>query len=195
MIVPAVFATLGAGGVNKGGGFAFMALAGVFQAMPGGAFFGVLFYLLLWFAAMTSAMSLLEGQVAALSEQKNISRTKATIGLSAAMFVVGIFYTISQAAFNIKGVWFDFTNGVTFPALGDFMEFLTDRLLIPINALTACLLAAWIWGTKNGVAEVEQGGKFPFKLGGAWSVSVKLIAPIGIAIIIIFGIIMGKTIS
>ena len=195
MIIPAVFATLGPEGVGKGGGFAFVALAGVFQAMPGGVFFGVLFYLLLWFAAMTSAMSLLEGQVAALSEQKNVSRTKATIGLGAAMFLVGILYTISQAAFNMKGVWFDFTNGATFPVLGDFMEFLTDRLLIPINALTACLLAGWVWGAKNGVSEVEQNGKFPFKLGGAWAVSVKFIAPIAIAIIIIFGIIAGRTIS
>ncbi|MCL2067902.1 MAG: sodium-dependent transporter [Treponema sp.] len=195
MIIPAVFATLGAEGVGKGGGFAFVALAGVFQAMPGGVFFGVLFYLLLWFAAMTSAMSLLEGQVAALTEQKNMDRKKATIILAGTMFLVGIFYTISQAAFNIKGVWFDFTNGVTQPVMGDFMEFLTDRLLIPINALTACLLAGWIWGAKNGVAEIEQGGKFPFKLGGAWSASVKFIAPIAIAIIILAGIIMGKMIS
>ena len=195
MIIPAVFATLGPEGVGKGGGFAFVALAGVFQAMPGGVFFGFLFYLLLWFAAMTSAMSLLEGQVAAFTEQKNIDRKKATLILAGAMFVVGIFYTISQAAFNIKGVWFDLTNGASFPVMGDFMEFLTDRVLIPINALTACLLVAWIWGTKNGVAEVEQGGKFPFKLGGAWSASVKFIAPAGIIIIIIFGLLLGRAIS
>ena len=193
MIIPAVFAT----GVTpgKGGGFAFVSLATVFMNMPAGAFFGFLFYVLLWFAAITSAISLLEGQVAAWSEQKGWDRTKVAIGLSVAMFLVGILYTISQASVNLKGVWFDLTNGVTFPVLGDFMEFLTDRLLIPINALTACLLAAWVWGTKNGVDEVRQGGKFPFKLGEAWSVSVKFIAPIGIGIIIIFGLLLGRAIS
>jgi len=202
MIIPAVFATPGflatyeAGDAPiKGGGFAFMHLATVFKNMPGGVFFGVLFYLLLWFAAMTSAISLLEGQVAALTEQKNMDRKKATIILAATMFVVGIFYTISQAAFNIKGIWFDFVNGATFPAMGDFMEFLTDRLLIPINALTACLLVGWVWGTKHGVAEIEQNGKFPLKWGGAWSASVKFIAPIVIAIIILAGFIMGKMYS
>jgi NSS family neurotransmitter:Na+ symporter len=195
MIIPAVFATLGAEGVGKGGGFAFVALAGVFQAMPAGVLFAILFYLLLWFAAMTSAISLLEGQVAAVSEQNNWDRKKATIFLGLAMFVVGIFYTISQASVNLKGVWFDATNGLSFPALADFMEFLTDRLLIPINALTACLLAGWVWGAKNGIDEVRQGNKFPFSLGNAWSVSVKVVAPIAIIIIIIFGLIFGRAIS
>jgi NSS family neurotransmitter:Na+ symporter len=111
------------------------------------------------------------------------------------MFVVGIFYTLPQVDFlPLKGVWFD-ANGVSFPALGDFMEFLTDRLLIPINALTACLLAGWVWGSKNGIEEVRQGGKFPFKLGGAWNISVKVIAPIGIILIIIFGLFLGRALS
>ncbi|MCL1813703.1 MAG: sodium-dependent transporter [Treponema sp.] len=194
MIVPAVFATMGAEGVGKGGGFAFASLAAVFQAMPAGPLFGVLFYLLLWFAAMTSAISLLEGQVAAVSEQKNWDRTKTTIGMCAVMFVVGVFYTISQASVNLKGVWLD-ASGIAFPVLGDFMEFLTDRLLIPINALTACILAGWVWGSKNGIEEVRQGGKFPFKLASAWDVSVKVVAPIAIIIIIIFGLFLGRAIS
>ena len=194
MIIPAVFATMGPEGVGKGGGFAFASLAGVFQAMPGGQLFGILFYLLLFFAAMTSAISLLEGQVAAVTEQKKMDRTKVTLLMCGAMFIVGIFYTISQASVNLKGVWLD-AGGVAFPVLGDFMEFLTDRLLIPINALTACLLAGWIWGSKNGVAEIQQNGKFSFKLGGAWSLSVKVIAPIAIIIIIIFGLFLGKAIS
>ena len=189
MIIPAVFATGVAPGM--GGGFAFASLAGVFQNMPAGPFFGVLFYLLLFFAALTSAMSLLEGCVAALTERKNVSRKKATIGLAAGMFVVGIFYTISQASMDLKGIWFDI-NGVSFPVLGDFMEYLTDRLFIPINALTACLLAGWVWGAKNGVAEIRQDGKFPFKLGESWVFSVKFIAPAAIVIIIIFGLFLGR---
>jgi NSS family neurotransmitter:Na+ symporter len=194
LIIPAVFATMGAEGVGKGGGFAFASLATVFMNMPGGQFFGVLFYLLLFFAAITSAMSLLEGQVAAVSEQKGWDRTKTTIGMCAVMFVVGIFYTISQASVNLKGVWLDAT-GLAFPVLGDFMEFLTDRLLIPINALTACLLAGWVWKSKNGIEEVRQGGKFPFALAGAWDISVKIVAPIAIVIIIIFGLFLGRAIS
>jgi NSS family neurotransmitter:Na+ symporter len=193
MIIPAVFAA----GVTpgKGGGFAFISLATVFQNMPAGPLFGFLFYLLLWFAAITSAMSLLEGQVAAVSEQNKWNRKKVTVVLGCAMFLVGILYTISQASVNLKGVWADAVNGVTYPILGDFMEFLTDRLLLPINALTACLLAGWAWGSKHGIEEVRQNGKFPFTLGGAWSISVKIIAPIAIILIIIFGLIRGMALS
>jgi len=193
IIIPAVFAT----GVDpgKGGGFAFISLATVFQNMPLGVLFGVLFYLLLFFAAITSAMSLMEGTVAAITEQKNMDRIKVTIGLAIGMLAIGLFYTLSQVNMNLKGVWFDFANGVTFPILGDFMEFLTDRLLIPINALIACLLAGWVWGAKNGVDEVRQNGKFPFKLADAWSFAVKFVAPAAIVIIIVFGIVMGKTYS
>ncbi len=193
VIIPAVFATGGTPG--QGGGFAFISLATVFQNMPGGAFFGVLFYLLLFFAAITSAMSLLEASVAALSEQKKWDRKKTTFILAGVMFVIGIFYTISQASLPLKGIWFDFTNGISFPGLGDFMEFLTDRLLIPINALTDCLLLGWVWGAKNGVDEISQNGKFPFRLAGVWTVAVKFIAPAAIIIIIIASLIMGKTVS
>ena len=193
MIIPAVFAT----GVEpgKGGSFAFVALAAVFQKMPAGPLFGVLFYLLLGIAAITSAMSLLEGAAAAVAEQLKWGRKKAALLMALAMFVIGIFYTLSQLYMeNLKGIWLDI-NGIKFPSLGDFMENITDRLLIPINALTACILVGWIWGTKNGVAEVRQNGRFAFRLGGAWSVSVKFIAIAAIVIIIVFGLVFGKAIS
>ena len=134
IIVPAVFATLGAEGVGKGAGFAFSSLAGVFQQMPGGQIFGILFYLLLLFAALTSCISLLEGVVAFVTERFGWKRTATTVILGIIMFIIGCVYTCSQAAFDIKGVWFDFKNGFTTPIFGDFMEFLTDRLLIPISA-------------------------------------------------------------
>jgi NSS family neurotransmitter:Na+ symporter len=193
VIIPAVFATGGTPG--QGGGFAFISLATVFQNMPAGPFFGLLFYLLLFFAAITSAMSLLEGSVAALSEQKKWDRKKATFILAGIMFVIGVFYTIAQASVPLKGVWFDFANKISYPGLGDFMEFLTDRLLIPINALTACLLVGWVWGTKNAVNEIEQNGKFSFAPSGLWSVAVKFIAPAGIIVIILASLIMGRTVS
>ncbi|MDR2869978.1 MAG: sodium-dependent transporter [Deferribacteraceae bacterium] len=193
IIVPAVFAAGLTPG--KGGSFAFISLAAVFENIPGGAFFGVLFYLLLFFAAITSCISIMEGTVAAVTEQKNISRNKATIGIVTTSFLIGILYTVSQASMNIKGIWWDFTNGLTFPVFGDFMEYLTDRLLIPINALIGCILVAWVWGTKKAIEEVRQGGNFPFKLAGLWSFSAKFIAIIAIATILVMGLFMGRALS
>jgi NSS family neurotransmitter:Na+ symporter len=192
MIIPAVFATIGSEGVGKGGYFAFVALAGVFENMPLGVFFGFLFYLLLFFSAITSAVSLLETSVSALTEEKKVDRKKATIVLAAMMFLIGIVYTVSQVSVDIKGVWFDLSNGMFFPSFGDFMEIISDRLLIPLNALTVCLLAGWAWGAKNGVNEIRQNGRFQFKLAGAWTVLIKYIAIAAIIIILVFGLVFGR---
>ena len=68
-IIPAVFATGIAPGM--GSAFSFTTLAGVFMSIPGGIAFGVLFYFLLFFAAITSAISILESTVAFLTEEQN----------------------------------------------------------------------------------------------------------------------------
>ncbi|MCJ7835979.1 sodium-dependent transporter [Cuneatibacter sp. NSJ-177] len=193
MIIPAVFAT----GVEPGmgGGFAFVSLAGVFEKMPGGPIFGCMFYLLLFFAALTSAISIMEGTVAYVTEEKKMSRKKATAIIGVLTFIIGIFYTLSQLYASIKGIWFDFANGVTFPAFGDFLEFLTDRLLTPLGSLTFCIFVGWVWTTKKGIAEVERDGTYTFKLKKIWSVLVKFIAPLAILTILIGGMVFGLALS
>ncbi|MBE6014630.1 MAG: sodium-dependent transporter [Lachnospiraceae bacterium] len=194
IIVPAVFATLGGGEVGKGGGFAFVSLAGVFQQMPGGTIFGVIFYLLLLFAALTSCMSLIEGIVAFLTEHFSWGRKNATIGVCIALFLLGCLYTCSQVAFPIKGVWFDFANGLSFPAFGDCMEYLTDRALIPICALGCSIFVGWIWKQENALAEIEQEG-IRFRLAKVYTIIIKYVAPIAILTIIAMGLISGMTLS
>lgn len=192
IIVPAVFATLGSEGVGKGGGFAFASLAGVFKAMPAGAVFGVLFYLLLLFAALSSSISIEEGIVAFVTEEWGWERKKTIITISVVTFLIGILYTISQAAYNIKLPWIDFT-GVAMPIAGDWMEFLTDRLLLPVCALGECIYIGWIGGTKLAKDEVEVSSKWPwYKL---YEVCIKFICPIGIAVIIIYSFATGTTVS
>ena len=195
IIVPAVFATMGAEGIGKGGGFAFASLAGVFEAMPGGVFFGILFYMLLLFAALTSIISLVESLVAFLVEEFKWNRKVTTIVLCVVLYLVGCVYTMSQAAFDIKGIWWDFANGVTNPIMGDFMEFLTDRLLIPVVALGSCILCGWVWGAKNAVAEVRstEGAKFP--MAPVFTVLVKFVAPVAIIAILVYSFATGTTIS
>lgn len=195
IIIPAVFATLGAEGVGKGGGFAFASLAGVFEAMPAGAVFGVLFYLLLLFAALSSCISIIEGLVAFLTEEKGWDRKKTIIISCIVMFVIGCLYTCSQAAYNIKGVWFDCANGFTFPAFGDFMEYVTDRLLIPVCALGTSIFVGWVWKPKSAIAEIEQDGKFKFGFGKVYSFLIKYLVPVAIIAIIVVSFVQGTTLS
>ncbi len=194
IIIPAVFATVGSGEVGKGGGFAFVSLAGVFQEMPGGSLFGVFFYLLLLFAALTSCISLIESVVAFLTEQFGWARKQTTLILCLIMFLIGSLYTCSQAAIPLKGIWFDGVHGITFPPLCDFMEYLTDRLMIPLCALGSCIFAGWIWKPEHVITEVEQNGS-PFRLAKVYTVLIRFVAPAAILAILILSIVSGVTLS
>ena len=194
IIVPAVFATLGAQQIGKGGGFAFVSLAKVFEQMPGGTLFGMAFYLLLLFAALTSCMSLVEGIVAFLTEHFSWPRKGTTIAVCASMFLIGCLYTCSQAAFPIQGVWFDAANGVTFPAFCDAMEFLTDRIMIPVCALGCCIFVGWVWKPSSAVAEIEQNG-VRFDLAKIYAVIIKYVAPLAILTILVMSFATGMTLS
>lgn len=192
IIIPALFAT----GVEpgKGASFAFVSLAGVFESMPAGWVFGMLFYLLLFFAALTSAISLLEGTVAYLTEEKKLGRTQATCLVAVGLFVIGVFYTLSQANMDLRGIWLDGAEGLTFPIFGDFLEFLTDRLFTPLGSLAFCIFVGWIWGARKGVAEVEQNG-VKFRFAKIWTILVKFVAPAAIIVILFAGLVMGLALS
>ena len=192
MIIPAVFAT----GIDPGmgGGFAFATLAGVFEAIPGGTLFGLLFYFLLFFAAVTSSTSIMEGTIAFLIEEKGLKRNHALLGTSVVVFIIGVFYTLSQVYMNIKGIWVS-KNGIEYPIFGDFLEYLTDRLLLPLGAFFTTVFVGWIWGTDNSVEEATSYGKFKFTLAPVYKFIVKILDPIAIGVIIIAGLVFGMSIS
>ena len=76
-IVPVVMITQGEEGLGMGGGFAFISLPAMFAELPGGRFFGTAFFALLFLAALTSAISILESLVAFLTEEFHLSRARA----------------------------------------------------------------------------------------------------------------------
>lgn len=192
MIIPAVFAT----GIDPGmgGGFAFATLAGVFEAIPGGTLFGLLFYFLLFFAAVTSSTSIMEGTIAFLIEEKGLKRNHALLGTSVVVFIIGVFYTLSQVYMNIKGIWVS-KNGIEYPIFGDFLEYLTDRLLLPLGALFSVICVGWVWSPEKSVEEATSHGRFKFSLAPVYKFMVKIVDPIAIGVIIIAGLVFGMSIS
>ena len=192
MIIPAVFATGIAPGM--GGGFAFATLAGVFEAIPGGTLFGLLFYFLLFFAAVTSSTSIMEGTIAFLIEEKGLKRNHALLGTSVVVFIIGLFYTLSQVYMNIKGIWVS-KNGIEYPIFGDFLEYLTDRLLLPLGALFSVICVGWVWSPEKSVEEATSHGRFKFSLAPVYKFMVKIVDPIAIGVIIIAGLVFGMSIS
>ena len=97
----------GRGGTGHGRRLRFISLPAMFAELPGGRFFGMAFFALLFLAALTSAISILESLVAFLTEEFHLSRARAAIGLSVPMALLSAGYSLSQSAgrgINLPGL-------------------------------------------------------------------------------------------
>ena len=155
-IVPVVMITQGEEGLGMGGGFAFISLPAMFAELPGGRFFGTAFFALLFLAALTSAISILESLVAFLTEEFHLSRARAAIGLSVPMALLSAGYSLSQSAGRgINLPWFDFKNGLQMLPMNAVMENVHRTILDDLlGALCFCLFVGWVWGTKAAGQEI-----------------------------------------
>jgi NSS family neurotransmitter:Na+ symporter len=143
IILPAVFAF----GQNPSAGPAltFVTLPQIFSQIPGGIFFGPLFFLMLSVAALASAISILEAAVAVavayLGDEHNIPRCKATICAGLVLFLVGIPASLSF------GPWADLTLfGMT---IFDLMDFFATKLLLPAGAIGMAIFVGWGSGQRQ----------------------------------------------
>ena len=142
-IVPAALALLGVAAAATVGtfGLGFNVLPQVFAAMPGGQFFGVLFFLLLFIAAVTSALSQVQPAVSFVEEYWNLRRGQ-SIALIAGLLLVGgfiiVWYTKDMLALDSIDFW-----------VGSLILYVTTSLnLIFFNQ---------VWGTENGMKELSDG--------------------------------------
>ncbi|SCX75552.1 sodium-dependent transporter [Alkaliphilus peptidifermentans] len=179
-ILPAVFAF---GFDPEGGaGLLFITLPAVFSQMPLGSLFGVLFFVLVLFAALTSSISLLEVVVAYVVDEKKWNRKKASIVFGGLIFLMGI-----PSSLGI-GVWEKVT---IIPGLDilDSVDFVASNILLPLGGLLLCIFIGWVWGLDNAYKEVTNDGKISFPMMKVWGFLVKWVAPIAIAIVFVQGII------
>lgn len=154
MIIPAVFAfsTEAAASLQAGPSLMFITLPKVFASMGAGTIAGILFFLLVFFAALTSAISLLETSVSSLSQQFRISRNKSTFIMAVVMLVFG---TTSCLGY---GVW-DFIS-IFGMAFLDFYDFLTNSIMMPIAALATCILIIKVVGFQKIIDEIKISSSF-----------------------------------
>lgn len=195
-IIPMVFVTLGAEGLGMGGGFAFMALPAVFEGIPGGRVLGAVFFLLLFLAALTSALSILETCVAFMTEEWHLTRGKAMALFAIPMSLFSAGYSLSQdGSRGINLPWFDLTNGVQMVPMNAVMERFTDNLMIPLGAFFLCVFTGWVLGTKRAEEEITSGGLYAFPMGRAWAGIIRFLAPAVILVILYFTFLQGQTLS
>ncbi|MGL4308798.1 MAG: sodium-dependent transporter, partial [Cetobacterium sp.] len=173
-ILPAVFALGFEPG--QGPGLMFVTLPAVFDKMPWGNFFGGMFFVLVFFAAVTSSISLLETSVSLVVDQFKLNRVKAVILLATIAFILGV---PSSLANGILGETMIFGKNFF-----DLMCFLTDNILLPVGGLLLCLFVGYIWGPEEALKEITNNNKLKFKLGKLWIFGIRYIAPVMLGIVI-----------
>ncbi|MFC7368982.1 MULTISPECIES: sodium-dependent transporter [Vreelandella] len=173
-IFPIVFANgLSAG---EGPGLIFVTLPLAFGNMAGGTILGLMFFLLLTFAAITSAISLLEPVVETVEERTSMSRFVATLASGVAVWALGVAALLS---FN---VWAD----VLFFGLNifDLLDTFTSKILLPLTGLGAIIFVAWC--LKRDSVEAELG--LSSTGVSVWNIIARYIAPVGVIIVFVTGL-------
>ena len=181
MIVPAAFVAMGSGEAvasSAGPSLMFITLPTVFAGMGEAAtIVGFLFFLLVLFAALTSAISLTETCVSIIQDGAGWSRKKALGAVIAVVVVAGI---IVNLGYNALSFIEPLGAGTT---LLDFFDFFSNSVLMPIVALLTCVFIGWIVKPSLIIKEVESSGAF--KLQKAWVVMIKYIAPVLVTVILV----------
>ena len=147
----AIFATVFAMGADPGAGpgLIFVVLPTIFPKIAGGAVWGTLFFFLLFMAALTSAISILEVITAYFIDEKGWTRKKATIIFGSVITVVGAFCSLSMGSFNITS----FLDMSFF----DVMDYLSSKYMLPIGGMLTAVFVLYRWGISNFIAEMVVG--------------------------------------
>lgn len=195
MVFPAVFSFNQK--PDEGVTLVFTVLANIFQQMPLGNIAGALFFLLLFFAAITSTISMLEAPSAYFMDQKKWSRKKAAWTVAIAAFLLGIPSALSTGA--VEGLSVVQVNflGVIKTGVMDIFNYGFGSLMMMLVVLSTCIFTGWFMNTNDLVAEIEQGlpsfktgsilGIAPYKI---WLVMIRFVCPIiiGVVILNMFGV-------
>ena len=154
MIIPAVFAFSGGDPdtLQAGPALMFITIPKVFASMGLGTLIGILFFVLVLFAAMTSSIALTESAVSTFEDELGWGRKKSTVVIGIIMIALG---TLSSLGYGPL----DFVKILGMQFL-DFFDFLTNSVMMPIAAIATCLLVSRVIGVKKIEEEMLQGGTF-----------------------------------
>ena len=157
MIIPAVVAFGGEKAAESAGvGLIFITMPQVFANFPGGGFFGVLFFVLVLFAAATSAVSMMETNVHTISQEMNISRKKAIFCVLTEVFCIGMITVLGYSVFSKVKPLFFISKYQNFDIL-DTLDFISNSVLMPIGAIFTTVLVVAVVGLEKFSAQIKSG--------------------------------------
>ena len=185
MIIPAVYAFMGVEGMSGGPGLMFISLPKVFNEMGKlGVVIGILFFVMVTFAAVTSSVSVMEAIVSGLMDKWKISRRKSAILTTVYAVVMGLVVCLGYNVFYFE---LKLPNGAVAQIL-DLMDYISNSVLMPIVALVTCILIGWVVKPKVITDEVKKGG-YKFGREFIYKAMIKFIAPILLFVLLLQSVI------
>jgi neurotransmitter:Na+ symporter, NSS family len=176
IIFPLVFAN----GLESsaGPGLMFITLPIAFGQMTGGQIFGTVFFILVTFAAITSAISLVEPTVAWVVEKVKVSRP------TSAVIVGGIAWLVGLGSAFSTNIWAEVhvIAGMTF---FDTMDYVSNNIILPLGGVLIAVFAGWILDSKIAISQMEYDTKFY----PVWRVLTRFVAPVAVSIVFVMTII------
>lgn len=174
MIIPAVYVFMGREGMSASGpGLMFISIPKVFSSMGiAGNVIGSIFFVMVFFAALTSSVSILEAVVSSFIDRFGISRRRSTIyeGLIALFFAVLVCLGYNQLYFELP-----LPNGVKAQVL-DLMDYISNNLLMPIVSIGTCILIGWIVKPTTVLEEITRNGEI-FSRRWLYIAMIRFVAP------------------
>ncbi len=180
MIIPAVFAFSGGNeeALGQGPGLMFVTLPKIFDTMPGGAFIGAAFFIMVLFAALTSSISLMETVVSIFMDKLKLGRKASIFLVLGVSLLLGLVSSLGYSAWaDVKIIGMQFL---------DFFDFFSNSLLMPIVALATSIFVGFVLKPRAVVEEVELSE--PFKFKKLFTVVIRYIAPVCILTILVSSI-------
>ncbi|WP_239362727.1 sodium-dependent transporter [Snodgrassella communis] len=173
----AIFPLVFANGLQpaEGPGLIFVTLPIAFGNMAGGTIIGVLFFIFLTFAALTSSISLLEPTVELLEEKTHLGRKSATLVSSVIIWALGIACLLS---FN---AWQDVT--IFGKNIFDFLDYVTSKLMLPLTGLGTIIFAGWMMKQETIRQELNLS---PVIFAG-WKFLCRIVIPVAVVAILVYG--------
>ncbi len=177
MVIPAVFSFSGGDkdALGKGPGLMFVTLPKVFEAMKGGTVIGIVFFLLVLFAALTSSISLMETVVSIVRDKLGWGRKVTCLVVFVGCIILGVPSALGYGSLSDVTVF-----GMAFL---DFFDFISNSVLMPIVALLTCIFVGYILKPKALIEEMEIGGEFKAKT--LFTIVIKYVAPVFIVLILV----------
>ena len=183
MIIPAVFAFSGKDAMSAGPGLMFITLPKVFDSLGKfGDFIGLIFFVMVMFAALTSAVSILEAITSSMMDKFKWSRKKSVLVMAGTTFVLSIIVCLGYNVF-----YFDLKlpNGSVGQIL-DIFDYASNNILMPIVGFLTCILIGWVAKPKTVIEEVTLNGE-KFGRKTLYVIMIKFVAPVLLFVILLTG--------